>query len=525
MKDLLDSDDVEQSIEENRKLLGRILIKGDSNITSASISRDGSVLVVSTISAIKAFHLTTSTTSQEELKIQKIDVPASIENSGSTLVRISPNGQWLCWVQDGSKVMVASLMRDASSNDSQISVHPRPAKLTRLRRDIPKHVRLGGLGNYDRRVTHVAFSPDSSILATVDLAGYVDTWITRAGGLQNGAGSSHDDDASPSGSSDSSDSDSENEKDSKLGPRWIRNPKAPLFPKLSHAPVVLSFSDAALGPSLQGESGESDGYVLLAVTAASRIYTFHPLEGSLTRWSRRNGVWKLPEEIRATRDLIKGAVWQGSRVWMYGASSLFMLDISRDFTEETDAAAHEKKRSRKRKRGADSGAGSRTESSQALAPQHVRVALAEDGKRGEWVDVEMADADAGNSRRANGKDEDEDDDEETDGGELQKLRDRESSSHKEGGNTPAEDGSDGKRRNWWHTYKYRPILGVVPLSNDEHDSGAQANGVNDSGSSGVKSVKKSHNGKKAVSARPPLEVALVERPNWDVEMPARYVED
>lgn len=522
MKDLLDSDDVEESIEGNRKLLGRILIKGESNITSASISRDGSVLLVSTVAAIKAFHLTSNTTSQEEVKIRKIEIPPSIENSGSTLVRVSPNGQYFCWIQDGSKVMVASIMRDASS-DSQISVHARPAKLTRLRRDIPKHVRLGGLGNYDRRVTHVAFSPDSSILATADLAGYVDTWITRDGGLQNGASSSKDDDASSSGSSDSSDSGSENERDSELGPRWIRNPKAPLFPKLSHAPVVLSFSDAALGPSLRGESNESDGYVLLAVTAASRIYTFHPLEGSLTRWSRRNGVWKLPEEIRATRDLIKGAVWQGSRVWMYGASFLFMLDFALDFTDEADVAT--KKRSRKRKRGGDSGAGSKTESGQALAPQHVRVALAENGKRGEWVDVEMADADAEDSRRANGKDEDEDDDEETDGGELQKLRDRESSLHKEGVDAPAEDGSDGKRRNWWHTYKYRPILGVVPLSSGEHDSEAQANGASDSGSAGDKDGKKSDSSSKVACTPPPLEVALVERPKWDVDMPARYVED
>lgn len=526
MKDLLGSDDVEQSIEDNRKLLGRILIKGDSNITSASISRDGSILVVSTVSAIKAFHLTVGATAEEELKIRKIEVPALIESSGSTLVQISPDGQSLCWVQDGTKVMMASIRRADATGSSQISIHPRPAKLTRLRRDIPKHVRLGGLGSYDRRVTHVAFSPDSSILATADLAGYVDTWIMRHDDLQNGGSTSKDGDVSSSGSSSSSDSDSESEQETGSGPHWVRNPKAPLFPKLSHTPVVLSFSDAALGSSLRGEDSESGSYVLLAVTAASRIYTFHPLEGSLTRWSRRNGVWKLPEEIRATRDLIKGAVWQGSRVWMYGASFLFMLDLSMDFTEEADAAAP-KKRSRKRKRGADSGAGSKTESGQALAPQHVRVALAEDGKRGEWVDVEMADADADNSQRVNGADDDEDDEEAMDGGELQKLRDRESSSHKEEGDATPEDGSDGKGRNWWHTYKYRPILGMVPLLSDEPSSEAQTNGShnNDHDSDKGKGTKEGSISKKAVNIPPPLEVALVERPKWDVDMPARYVED
>lgn len=511
----MDSEDVEQSIESNRKLLGRILIKGDSNITSASISRDGSVIVVSTVSAIKAFHLTIDSDLKGEIKIRKINVPTSIETSGSTLVQISPNGQWLCWIQDGTKVHMAKIIRDDFSDKAQVSIRPYPAKLTRLRRDIPKHVRLGGLGTYDRRVTHVAFSPDSSILAAADLAGYVDTWVTRDGGLQNGASANEDDDVSSSGSSDS-----ELVEESDSGPRWIRNPKAPLFPKLSHSPVVLSFSDAALGPSLQGEDSGSDDYVLLAVTAASRIYTFHPLAGSLTRWSRRNGVWKLPEEIRAMRDLIKGAVWHGSRIWMYGASFVFMLDISRDFTPEGEETAGEpvkQKRSRKRKRGGDTGAGSRTESGQALAPQHLRVALAEDGKRGEWVDVEMTDADADNHSQANGREDDEDDDEETDGGELQKLRDRESSHKEAAGASGGEDGSkDGKRKGWWHTYKYRPILGMVPLSSEE-ESGIQANGVNGQGKLGSK--------EKAGSVLPPPEVALVERPKWDADVPLRYVED
>lgn len=511
MKDLLDSEDAEQGIEKNRKLLARILIKGESNITSASISKDGSILVVATASAIKAFHLTPVENAKEDLKIGQVEIPASIEKDGSTLVQVSPNGQWLSWIQDGIKVLAAQIIRDDTSADSQITIHPRPAKLTRLRRDIPKHVRLGGLGSYDRRVTHIAFSPDSDILATADLAGYVDTWVLRDGSLQNGANSSEDDDAS---SSASSNADSDNEVDSESGPRWIRNPKASLFPKLSHAPVVLSFSEDALGPSLRGEGGATDEPVLLAVTTASRIYTFHPLDGALTRWSRRNGVWKLPEEIRATRDLIKGAVWQGSRVWMYGASFLFMLDISLDYSEgEAEADESTKhKRSRKRKRGVDTGAGSKMNKAEALAPQHVRVALADDGKIGEWVDVQMADADQAESQ----VDDDDDDESGDEGGELQKLRDREQSAavqKDEGVDAAAEDGSSSctTRRNWWHTYKYRPILGVVPLSTNIEDVQPASGEVNGKGKNNMKT--------------PALEVALVERPKWDVDMPARYVED
>lgn len=500
MKDLLNSDDVEQSMEGNRKLLGRILIKGESNITSASISKDGSILAVSTVAAIKLFHLTTSTDPQEELSIRKIGVSSAVESAGATLLQISPNGQWLCWVQDGTKIFIARIIRDDNSDDLEISIQPRPAKLTRLRRDIPKHVRLGGLGSYDRRVAHIAFSPDSSILATADLSGYVDTWVVQHGDMQNGASSAEDDDAS-SASSDSSDSEEEK---TDSGHRWIRNPRASLFPKLSNSPVVLSFSDAALGPSLTGEESGSVDYILLAVTNASRVYTFHPLTGSLTKWSRRNTAWKLPEEIRATRDLIKGVVWQGSRIWFYGVSFLFMLDISLDYTEE-ETKKHEK-RSRKRKRGADSGAGSKMEANHALVPTHVRMSVGEDGKKGQWVDVEMVDADAATNGTA-GEEEEEDEDEDTDGGELQKLRDRELQTQTGEGDTT--DG--GQHRKWWHTYKYRPILGVVPLeAGDIH----QTNGNHSS-----------KKGKGVGNVPPPMEVALVERPKWDVDMPARYVED
>ena len=474
-------------MKKNYPLVGQMVVGGESNITSCSISRDGSILVVSTVTAIKVFHLTFSGDGRKQLleKVRKIKIPSVIESAGATAVQISRDCRWLCWIQEGCQVRIARITQE----DSGISIQSRPTKLKRLRRDTPSHVRLGGLGNYERRVTHVAFSPDSSLLATADLAGYIDTWVLDDGGVQNDAASAEDDDED--------DDDDEDEDDTPVsGPAWVRNPKASLIPKLSQTPVVLSFSDDAIAPLLRrkGEEGPDD-YILLAVTAASRIYTFNPLEGCLTTWTRKNTAWKLPEKIRATRDRIKGVLWQGPKIYMYTASFLFMLDTSFDFPEQEPGS---EENSRKRKRGTDSGAGSKTEIG-TLAP-HVRMSLAGDDKTIQWVDVEM---DKFEPQADGTRDEDENDDAEEDvgSGELEKLREREQRGQSEGnGDAP---GVLSQSRKWWHTYKYRPILGIVPI---------------EFGTSDVA-------GSSEQAAPERLEVVLVERPKWDIDMPARNVED
>jgi U3 small nucleolar RNA-associated protein 4 len=58
-------------------------------------------------------------------------------------------------------------------------------------------------------------------------------------------------------------------------------------------------------------------------------------------------------------------------------------------------------------------------------------------------------------------------------------------------------------RRWWHTYKYRDILGIVPLGGGSGDVLEEE----DQSPSGI------------------LEVAVVERPMWDVELPGRYLRD
>jgi U3 small nucleolar RNA-associated protein 4 len=326
----------------------------------------------------------------------------------------------------------------------------------------------------------------------------MDTWVLRGPGEgANGAGGEDDDGATSDSSSDSSDEEAEDV----AGERWVRNPKAKLLPKLSAAPVVLSFAKT------QRDDGDYD---MLAVTAFKTLLVFNPLSGSLSEWSRRNTYPKLPAQFRDTRDQVKGVVWQGHRAWIYGVSSLFMLDLSQDFVLEKDVSESKngQKQGTKRKRdGQEAGAGGKMEK-HSLVPQRVRTTVGGPDET-KWEDVEMVDADdqksvGGASSGVDDIDDDDDDeDEDSDNvGELQRLRDGQGANGEEaegaGASADKEQGP-ASRAKWWHTYQFRPILGIVPI---EGGSGLTNGDVSD--------------------GLPPLEVALVERPLSSDDLPERY---
>ncbi|KAI2467090.1 WD40 repeat-like protein [Annulohypoxylon bovei var. microspora] len=497
LRDLVDTPDEGSTIDKNRKLLARILIKGEANITSAAISDDGSLLVVSTTSDIKAFHLKSRGDSKkDELKISKVDLQEEISKQGATRVHISPDGRWLCAIQGGSKAVLIQISRDFTL-DGKLVLHPKAIRLQRIERKIQKHVALGGLGQYDRTITHIAFSPDSKMLAVADLAGYIDTWVlgTPQPKLQNGVNGTHDDVLS-SGSED------EDDDNSTGGLRWTRNPKGSLIPKLQASPTVLSFSShiPTSQPSVTDDDEVVDDYILLTVTARPQVLAINPTLGSLTAWSRRNQISRFPIEFRNIRDLVKGALWSGERVWLYGNTFLFMLDLSQDLAEQTDTYNGELVRQgMKRKRGPDSGAGNKIEIG-AAGPtkiiRHVRGEVSEeiplDGPVSDPMDEDEV------SQPADESESDDSDDENP--GELALLRGA------QGKSAPEVKSSKGLA--FWHTYKYRPILGIVPLGDGQEIS---TNGA-------AEAVTKEE-------SRETLEVALVERPLWDIDMPDRYFGD
>lgn len=459
--------DSDYDILQNRKLLKTIVVKGDSNISSASINADGTLLIASTSTDVKAFALEHSNpTKPADVTLSSIQLPEKITNLGASQVQISPDGSWLCFVQDGSRVVIASITNESNSHTINASRH-----LRRLHRSVPKYILRGGLGSYERNVTHIAFSPDSKLLAVADLAGYVDTWVLRIPGddAVNGHANGNEGDDASASDSDSSDDDAESTSTSEVG-QWARNPNAKLMPKLPAAPSVLAFSD-----DVPGHEGAED-YTLAAVTSSWNIVAFNVLQGSLTPWSRRHPRKALPGPVQDLLDLAKGAFWQGPRLWIYGISFLFMLDMSQDLpAPDKDTGDQLVQLGTKRKRtNATSGAGGRMER-EGLKPQQIRKYAAN-----KWEDVDV------DGPSPSGDIDNDSDDDMTGGAdsELTQLRSATAGNGTQSGEAEDESG----QKKWWITYKYRPVLGLVSLGGQE-DS---------------------------------LEVALVERPTWDIDMQDSY---
>jgi U3 small nucleolar RNA-associated protein 4 len=499
LKEIVDLAEVDTAVTKNRKLLARILIKGEANITSVTINSDGSLLLVSTTSDIKAFHLKPRSESRhDELKISKVDIPAAVAQHGATNLKISPDGNWVCMVQEGSKTSLLQLTQDPEDENRPL-VQSKPIRLNRLRRDIPKHIALGGLGPYDRSISQIAFSPDTKMVAVADMAGYIDTWLlqdpSQIADKQNDL------------ENDSSDSEDDGEPESTGGARWIRNPNSALVPKLRYAPTVLSFSEhipTERTVTVNGDADAIDDYVLLAINARSDVLTLHPRIGCITPWSKRNPVARFPVEFRNIRDLVKGVLWAGDRAWLYGNSFVAMIDMSKDIAEEITNPSSAlvplegaPSRPKKRKRGGDTGAGNKMAKG-AIGPTKVERHL--EGEV-EELDLDAADAMDTDATSAPDDDSDSDDSEEELQGELVSRRRAEG---KKGPNALPSQGTG-----FWHTLKYRPIFGIVPLESAEE------------GSSTDDVVKPYANGQ----VRQTLEVALVERPLFETDMPDRYFAD
>lgn len=549
------------------RLVGKVLIQGEENITSAMLSQDGKILAVATISSIKVFSVRRRKGDEKgTLRIQKLDVPSALSEDGARIVTISPDSRWLCFVRPNSDIYLARI-EGASSPQEKPHLLTQLTKVNRAQRhsrhEKPSH---GTLGNYERTIRCAVFSTDSRVLASGDLSGCVDTWV-----LEKVAGVEAPVKTNSVTDDELSDDDDEEENPVIEGERWcLAGPETPI-PRLKSGVVLLSFrpqgkSDTKL--LANGTDGTTSGLPtgedhLMVLTSEHQLVEFEAYSGKLSDWSRRNPKACLPAEFRGVKDRAMGCVWDLSggreRLWLYGTSWMWMFDLNQDFPspEEVEASASNQERrgqlikasSQKRKRDdvleeeeherkkPNSGAGDKIPLSQTDVSlgSRIRKVIGNDDSQGEWISLEK-------ENRKGDADEDEEvyEYDEVFATTNEKVlarfrRDYNANGIEESNATPrkalpdasvfhadtssqqqqqqlvdlaASVSSSQPARRWWHTYKYRDILGIVPLSTVSADGDAAAD--MDAASTANDSQ---------------LEVAVVERPMWDVELPGRYVRD
>lgn len=507
---------------------------------------DGSSLAVSTISCVKLFRLRQK---DNQLLVSKIVIPTSIGEAGARIVKFSPDGKWLLLIRSDSKIQICRLKRDEGARKG-LFIFPRLVTLERLPRDATETPSELGLGSYMRTISRVAFSADSRILAVGDLAGYLDTWTLQGCEDFTEEGNKQQTALGQANKSDDESSEEEVHAQVTFGQSWIRTPAASILPKLPSAALILSFrprrpnhdKQATSGISLtaKGRSSHSKNVSytdqedrLFVLTGEHQIYEFHVLSGKLSAWSRRNSSSQLPQAFKVIRDRAMGSIWDvrgvKERIWLYGSSWLWMFDLSLDFpanldrrNQTTDGELQSSELSTKnlkRKRGLggdrnseeagkrNTGAGDKIPDSKLYGGigRKFRKTNGAEIDKGGWIKAEIERCQSSDGDDDEAADEDDNDDEDaanesalvglrrgmaeaariTNG-----LRNDEAS-----GIVQLESRGSDSCRPYWGTHRYRDILGIVPLGDvPESDD----------------------------DLRRSIEVAVVERPLHEVDLPPRY---
>ena len=516
-----------------RRLVAKIRLQGSESITHADISPDGRILTTSTSAGVKAFHL--GSIKDARLKVRSMSLPNELASTGTKIVRFSPDQQWLATVTNANAVDLFKLGRGSDYRQPLVSPHKIALRMW-SRNNSSINSRHNALGPYLSTICQITFSANSNLLLVGDLSGLLHSWILKRDNTWTRSINeveSSGEDSSTTKSSDVDEKEDTNGDHREGSLRWIRNPASARLPRLPNGPLALSFRPCSQhfqagdihgmhspnGTSSDGWSELSNEDRLLVVTSAHELLEFNILSGTISDWSRRNPTSALPPDFKRIRDPAMGFLWdvnQGKqRVWMYGSTWLWMFDLAKELRNE--AETHERGTKRKRS-GQDKGSYSKqhhgSQKSGSGAGGRIRSYENASGLDGESIMRRSTDSTTRQSTnlkspvgQASGDDDDDDDHEESkDQLKLRKL-DRDIEPAQNGlhfGITNADDPIAGRRRRFkkpfWHTLKYRPILGLVTVGSDVNDD--STNGERPSSSS--------------------LEVALVERPLFEVGLPPRY---
>ena len=535
-------------------------MQDEEAIAALDLSSHASILAVSTSSKVKIFQLRPRA---GRIKVQKLEVIQEIAGSGAKAIQFSPDQKWLALIRVDDSVQLYRITKSEEKRNSPRFL-PTEVPLKRLPRDpVKTNYQYGTLGKYNRSITRIAFSADSRILAVADLSGFLDTWVLE--GYEDLSQDSDDLEINSRSRRNSLNQDSDDDSDDEehptviLGQHWIRNPSASLLIKLPTSPLILSFRPTSTQSSKAATNGSLAVHPtrhtphphshdlpngedrLFVMTAEHQMYEFNVLAGKLSDWSQRNPASRLPQEFRTLKDRAMGLVWdtrsQNQRVWLYGVAWLWMFDLSQDLpafdggdntVSITNGDHGNKQLKRKRfsesedddspaRPRSDTGAGSKmakTKIGLGIGPSICIIDR--EGKRKIQAATlpqeptsesdEEDDSDLANendsipvSLQANARSK----------SQQRRKADGEKLHIDEDANTDDETRmlkARGLERPFqWHTYKYRPILGIVAIGGETDDEATAE-------------------GKDGLDNGSPLgvEVALVERPLWDVSLPPQF---
>lgn len=463
--------DISNPEDQPRQLVARLTLDAEETIASVAISEDGSALAACTSEEVRVFQLRRRTESGS-LAVRKLAVPEDLRADGARVLTFSPDGKWLAAVTPDSEVRVARLVTSAAK-PKNLEVLGKVVELDRRHHKAPYQT---GFKQYDRTISRLAFASNSSVLVASDLSGCLDSWVLEghedltAPAIDN---ATHDAKSDTSAQISDDDSSSDNSEDDEnlimYGQHWADNPSGHLLPKLDSAPLVLSFrpTSAADSTTMHGNPGvhatrhnphahshelPQGSHRLLVLTGQHHIYEFDVLLGRLTEWSRKNPTAALPERFTDLQDRAMGAVWDiddsRERLWLYGSSWLCALDVSGEF--EGAGAANLKKRkvehkpletpAKKRKGSMTNGASggkaiSETHHTEETPRASAIVRVEEDDAEQRGLEVLSA--------GVNGS---------TSGQQLL---------------------AKGGQERCWTIFKYRPILGLVPLASNSSSQKAR----------------------------------------------------
>lgn len=323
---------------QGKKLVCRITMSSDENITSAALSSDGKLLVVSTIVETKIFRLTPISASGNRKKSASTNIipgtngtpaPAAykvtklnshdLEDQGARSLRlIERNGEIkLLLVSPESELLIYGLKNNSETNEYGVDLESDPIELSTPKSQL---INSDGFGkntisniNYLDSVSHAEVSPNGRFVAVSHFSGVVYLFdITAA--FDN-----------PESLTQST---SENDEDDETP--IIEGIVLGKFPGL---PTAMAFTTRDTLVIVTAEVRVFEYSITATAGAAENQSSLSSLlQAQLTPWSKTNSEL-LPQELTEARDKCRGIFYdpeKPQRLWLWAGTWLAFLDTSVD---------------------------------------------------------------------------------------------------------------------------------------------------------------------------------------------------